>query len=173
MIDWLRTKFLRFIRPRGRASKRIIQSRRFPARTLKGTRKRPVRLSARIRRAPLPAAKSTSPVVVAAALPASGPSLARTVRKSFFLRPRADGVPDILDAIQFLGGIRSPTASKFAGQGDYDGFREAFTGPARVLIRRSGGMRPDELVQALTDEAAGAGQTFRLENGGNMIRICG
>jgi hypothetical protein len=85
-------------------------------------------------------------------------------RSPFFLRTRRDGVPDILDAIQELGGIAAPSQSRFAGKGDFDGFREAFTGPARVLIRSKGGLMPDVLLEALTNPDSGAGQVFRLDS---------
>ncbi len=80
-----------------------------------------------------------------------------------FLRPR-HGVPDILDAIQDLGGIASPSQSRHADKGDFDGFAEALTGPARLLIRRRGGLMPDQLVNALTSQDISTGQTFRLES---------
>jgi hypothetical protein len=85
-------------------------------------------------------------------------------KKRFFLRPRYDGVPDILDAIQELGGIASPSQSRHADKGDFDGFAEALTGPARLLIRRRGGLMPDQLVNALTDQEISTGQTCRLES---------
>lgn len=85
------------------------------------------------------------------------------IRKSFYLRPRRDGVPDILDAIQELGGIAAPSQSRHASKGDYDGFREAFSGLARLLIRSSGGLQPDVLLEALTNPRSGVGQVFRLE----------
>lgn len=86
------------------------------------------------------------------------------IKPSLFVRPRSDGVPDILDAIQELGGIRSPVGYKFADKGEYDGFKEAFRGEARLLIRRTAGMRPDELLEALVNPESGIGQIFRLES---------
>lgn len=85
-------------------------------------------------------------------------------KPSFYLRARQDGVPDVLDAIQEIGGIAAPSQSAYAGKGDYDGFREAFTGPARLLVRSRGGLRPDALVEALTNPKSGIGQVFRLES---------
>ncbi len=73
-------------------------------------------------------------------------------------------MPDILDTIQDLGGIASPSQSRYAGKGDFDGFSESVTGPARLLIRRRGGLMPDLLVHALTDAAVSTGQTWRLES---------
>lgn len=62
---------------------------------------------------------------------------------------REDGVPDILDDIQRLGGIKPPRAN--TAQGEYDGYLEAFgTGAARLL--RGGTERPDILVQALQQQ---------------------
>lgn len=85
--------------------------------------------------------------------------------KRLYLHPRFDGVPDILDTIQDLGGIASPKESKFADKGDFDGFSEAMTGPARLLIRRGGsGLMPDLLVSALNDAATSTGQTWKLES---------
>lgn len=98
-----------------------------------------------------------------AGIAVSGDRISRP-RGRFFLRARSDGVPDILDAIQDLGGIKSPAVARDAAKGDYDGFREAFRGEARLLIRRKGGMAPDELVEHLTNEASGIGQIFRLES---------
>ena len=86
------------------------------------------------------------------------------IKKSIFLHPRPDGVPDILDAIQELGGIAAPSQSRFADKGDYDGYRESFQGAARLLTRRTGGMRPDELTEALSNPESGIGQTWRLES---------
>lgn len=67
-------------------------------------------------------------------------------KKTFFLRPRSDGVPDILDGIQELGGIRPPGPD--AG-GEYDGYREAMTGPARVLISKTAAHGPDTIIDEL------------------------
>ena len=65
------------------------------------------------------------------------------VRKNFFIRPRSDGVPDILDEVQEHGGIRAP--GKTAG-GEYDGYKEAMTGAAALLRRSNGGLAVDDMV---------------------------
>jgi hypothetical protein len=76
------------------------------------------------------------------------------------VEPREDGVFDVLDAIQELGGIAAPSQSKFAGEGDYDGYDEAFAyGAARLLRRTAGGLRPDELRDALANNYG-----FKLES---------
>lgn len=99
--------------------------------------------------------------LVAATQPVSPPGRGKP---SFFLRARSDGIPDILDAIQELGGIRSPTGYRFSDKGEYDGFKEAFRGEARLLIRGRTGLRPDDLRAHLTNQESGIGQTFRLES---------
>ena len=68
----------------------------------------------------------------------------KPVRKNFFLRPRSDGVPDILDEVQEHGGIRAPGPN--AG-GEYDGYNEAMTGAAALLRRSQGsGLHIDDMV---------------------------
>lgn len=129
------------------------------------------------RPAVFPAHKPSTGPYAPAALPAAPPASlppapggivapAAIVRRrpAFYLRPRPDGVPDILDAIQDIGGIASPAQSRFADRGDYDGFKESVRGPARVLVRSRGGMRPDELAEALGNPETGAGQIWRLES---------
>ncbi len=63
------------------------------------------------------------------------------------LGPRPDGIPDVLDAIADLGGIKAPGSQK--GTAEYDGYAAAFNqgGPASVL--RGGSNRPDLLLQQL------------------------
>lgn len=85
----------------------------------------------------------------------------------FLLKPRSDGVPDILDAIQKLGGMQPPDAKIWGN------WRDKVRGPARLLIRR-GGETADNLVDALNGKKAGTGgrnrqgaaleeQIFRIE----------
>lgn len=90
-------------------------------------------------------------------------------RKSpFVVRPRPDGVPDILDAIQEAGGM-APLDSAV-----YGNWRDAFTGPARMLIRK-GGRAADKLVDDLSGRHAREGeqaqqaQTFRVEKVDDII----
>jgi hypothetical protein len=71
------------------------------------------------------------------------------VRKSFYIRPRSDGIHDILDEIQLQGGLKSPATTDVGGE--YDGYKEAMTGPAALLRRRNGGLRPDDMVEAVKD----------------------
>lgn len=69
--------------------------------------------------------------------------------RNFKIQPRSDGQPDLLDDIASLGGIRTP--GPHAG-GEYDGYREAMQGPARMLATtRSSASRIDVLMQALND----------------------
>lgn len=77
---------------------------------------------------------------------AEGKVAGGVAKPGFYLRPRRDGVPDILDAIQELGGLRTPGAG--AG-GEYDGYADAVQGAAKVLRRSAGGQRPDTLMQEL------------------------
>ena len=53
--------------------------------------------------------------------------------KSFKMGPRADGIPDIIDAIQDLGGV--PAREGRTG-GEWDGHDETFKGSLRVLLRK-------------------------------------
>jgi hypothetical protein len=69
------------------------------------------------------------------------------VRKTFYIRPRSDGVHDILDEVQTQGGLKSPATNDVGGE--YDGYKEAMTGPAALLRRRNGGLRPDDMVEAV------------------------
>lgn len=71
------------------------------------------------------------------------------------LGQRPDGVPDVLDAIADLGGIRAPGAQK--GTAEYDGYAAAFNegGPSAVL--RGGSQRPDLLLRGLQEHG------FRFE----------
>lgn len=74
-------------------------------------------------------------------------------------RPRvgmpAHGEPDLLNAIEELGGIRSPSVVRDVG-GEYDGFAETFTvpevrGPVRLLVNRTTRTTPDDLVEQLRE----------------------
>lgn len=162
------------------SGKRNIR-RRFPTasakrRTQKATQTRPDAASgpvaspaaptepARRTEPPEPESRSEPPEPARQTEPPEPASGAGTVKRRPVIHPRSDGVPDILDAIQELGGIRSPVGYKFADKGEYDGFKDAFRGEARLLIRRSGGMRPDELRESLASAGTGIGQTWRLES---------
>ena len=72
-----------------------------------------------------------------------------TARKGFWIRPRSDGIHDILDEIQQQGGIRSPEATDNGGE--YDGFKESMKGQAGLLRRRGSGLRPDVLVERVKE----------------------
>lgn len=65
----------------------------------------------------------------------------------FWIRPRSDGVPDILDDIQELGGLRKPSSTDTGGE--YDGFKEAMTGTARLLAKKNATHTPDTLLEEL------------------------
>lgn len=68
--------------------------------------------------------------------------------KAFRLGSRPDGVTDLLDAIEAIGGIAPPGPK--AG-GEYDGFREVFgRGAPRLLVRKSG-QRIDQAMQELAE----------------------
>ena len=69
------------------------------------------------------------------------------VRKTFYIRPRSDGIHDILDEVQTQGGLKSPATNDVGGE--YDGYKEAMTGPAALLRRRNDGLRPDDMVEAV------------------------
>ena len=81
------------------------------------------------------------------------PAEAGTPNRNFQQVPaREDGVFDVLDAIQELGGIAAPSQSKFAEKGEYDGYGETFNnGLARYLRRSEGGLKPDELRDSLAN----------------------
>ena len=83
-------------------------------------------------------------------MPAEDETLPKTApaKSPFAIRPRRDGVPDVLDAIQELGGIKPPGPN--AG-GEYDGFREAMVGPARMLINRNAKHAPDTIIPEIHD----------------------
>jgi vacuolar-type H+-ATPase subunit E/Vma4 len=78
---------------------------------------------------------------------ASVPTPGRKVKSAFYVRPRSDGVPDILDDIQELGGIKPPGPG--AG-GEYDGYSEAMVGPAKML-RKNTGQPVDRLIGDLQE----------------------
>lgn len=87
------------------------------------------------------------------------------VRKTLFIRPRSDGVYDIIDAIHDLGGAKPPSLSKFADKGEYDSWKETFnTGEARLLRNTKTGRPPDELLDQLRDPENGLGQIFKVES---------
>lgn len=70
-------------------------------------------------------------------------------RRRATLGPRSDGQPDILDAIQQVGGIKAPGTQK--GSAEYEGYAAAFNqGPAAVL--RGGIHRPDLLLGELRSQ---------------------
>lgn len=68
-------------------------------------------------------------------------------KKSYFLRRRSDGQPDLLHDIQELGGIRSPRPDEKGGE--WDGFKEAMVGPAKLLISRKAKHTPDTIIAEL------------------------
>lgn len=79
------------------------------------------------------------------------------------VEPRADGIYDVLDAIQDLGGIAAPRQSQYASAGDYDGYSESFgQGAARLLRRVTGGLKPDDLRDNL------GSMGFRFESTSEM-----
>jgi hypothetical protein len=60
------------------------------------------------------------------------------------------GQNDILDDINDMGGIATPSQTRFASKCDYDGYNEAFGGGMAKRLRRSeGGIPPDKIVQGL------------------------
>ena len=64
-----------------------------------------------------------------------GDTAAKGKRLQF--KPRPDGQVDIIDAIQDLGGVPKPGPER---GGQFDGWEDAFRGPARVLVgKRQGG----------------------------------
>jgi len=75
-------------------------------------------------------------------------------RSPFKVKPRSDGVPDILDAIQELGGIKPKSGST---GGEYDG-SGVMKGTARMLWNRLG-RAPDVLLSNLKS----TGEWSRLE----------
>lgn len=88
------------------------------------------------------------PPLAVEARPTADASPPSSSRRKATLGPRPDGIPDLLDAIQQLGGIRAPGSQ--AGTAEYDGYAAAFNqGPAAVL--RGGTNRPDLLLQALEE----------------------
>ena len=100
----------------------------------------------------IPAEVGESPIRSAAeSLPPPAPPGRR-----FALAPRKDGVPDILDAIQELGGIRPPGESV---GGEYDGYKEAMVGPARLLRNQNARHTPDTIIHELQD--LGDGTNFK------------
>jgi hypothetical protein len=70
------------------------------------------------------------------------------IKRAFMIHPRPDGVRDILDIIQDLGGIRPP--GEGAG-GEYDGWADAMTGPAKLLARKDSAHSPDTIIRELRD----------------------
>lgn len=104
--------------------------------------------------APTAATSAVEPMPAEGEKPPRPPQSSKSGKNPFWLRPRSDGVPDILDSIQELGGIRPP--GEYSG-GEYDGYREAMTGPARVLIRKGAAHGPDTIVGELRSvDAPGA-----------------
>jgi hypothetical protein len=107
-----------------------------------------------IAREPMPAEGSKLPTAASASPKRKSP---------FSLRARSDGVPDILDSIQELGGLRPP--GEYSG-GEYNGFREAMTGPARMLVRKGATHAPDTLIDEL--KAIGAPGAERIETADDL-----
>lgn len=72
-------------------------------------------------------------------------------RAGFSVPPLADGNEDLLNAIEGLGGVRSPALVKDAG-GEYDGFGEVFTGLAKRLVKRDRNVDAiDQLIEPLAE----------------------
>lgn len=63
---------------------------------------------------------------------------------------REDGVFDIVDAIQGMGGVPRP-ATKQRG-GEFDQFNEVFSGPAKSLVAKGKGGNWDTFMQALVGQ---------------------
>jgi hypothetical protein len=93
--------------------------------------------------------------------PATAKPKERLSRGSFAVPRRRDGIRDVLDAIQDLGGVRPPSTSNYKG-GEYDGFREAFHGLARFLVSKDAAHRPDTLLGELATE------DFRFETADDL-----
>lgn len=96
----------------------------------------------------VPAAPSQSEPSLLPADNSFAPSVAKPKRRPT-LRPRPDGVPDILDAIAELGGIKAPGSQK--GTAEYDGYAAAFNegGPAAVATTEAG--ETNGIAQAKAD----------------------
>jgi hypothetical protein len=72
-----------------------------------------------------------------------------------------NGEPDLLNAIEDLGGIRGPNSISNVG-GEYDGFSDAFgAGPARFLVRNGRGSKIHEVMTQLAEN----GFNFTSEDG--------
>lgn len=69
------------------------------------------------------------------------------LRKRLGFGPRPDGVVDIIDAIQELGGVPRPPQDDRGGE--FDGWEEVFRGPARLLVSKSTG-KWDQFIEDLT-----------------------
>lgn len=93
----------------------------------------------------------------------AAPTSPKSGKNPFFLRARSDGVPDILDSIQELGGIKPP--GEYSG-GEYDGYREAMVGPARTLINKGAKHGPDTIIDEL--KAIDAPGAQRLETADDL-----
>lgn len=94
------------------------------------------------------AAPAETPAAPAAAEFTEAKTPAAVGRRRATLGPRSDGQPDILDAIQQLGGIKAPGTEKETAE--YEGYAAAFNqGPAAVL--RGGSLRPDILIGELSN----------------------
>ena len=71
-------------------------------------------------------------------------------RKSgFFIRPRSDGIWDILDEISMQKGLRAKEGKDVGGE--YDGYDSAIKGIARWVVRKGSGLRPDVMVQNIQE----------------------
>lgn len=70
--------------------------------------------------------------------------------RGFALSPLPDGSPDLLNAIEDLGGIRGPRDG--ARGGEYDGFGEVFNSGIPRLLRNRGGQAVDQLIGELAEQ---------------------
>lgn len=66
-------------------------------------------------------------------------------KNPFFVRPRSDGITDVLDDIQELGGIRPAEGSG----GENDAFKETMVGTARMLVKKTATHTPDTIIGEL------------------------
>ena len=94
---------------------------------------------------------ANSPLPIAESVPAPAPVEAVAAKSSgrakpsFWYRERSDGVPDIIDDIQTLGGIRTP--GDIAGE-EYDAYPDTRR-VAPLLFRKNAVHRPDTMIQEL------------------------
>lgn len=88
--------------------------------------------------------------------------------RRLFIRKRPDRQTDILDDIQELGGLRPPDKSDKGGE--YDAWKEAMQGTARLLINRSAKHRPDTIIPELQSLASGHQRIHNADDLYNAIR---